>query len=126
MSKGSRRVVLVVEDDVDIRETLAEILDDEGYQVVTAGDGDEALCKLRDPSQPRPQVILLDLMMPVMSGAQFYAEKQKDPELARIPVVILSAVRRMEAKAPVDFRGEALTKPTEIPSILEAIEKHLA
>src|SRR5437764_280073 len=62
------RVVLVVDDDPGIREALADLLGEEGYRVVTAMNGVEALDKLREPSQARPCVILLDLMMPFMNG----------------------------------------------------------
>jgi CheY-like chemotaxis protein len=82
-----QRRILVVDDDASIREALAESLGDEGYRVVTATNGVEALTLLRPPGELRPCVILLDLMMPVMSGQEFYAEQQRDPALARIPIV---------------------------------------
>jgi CheY-like chemotaxis protein len=80
--------VLVVDDDLDIRDVLVELLEGEGYRVSAAGDGQQAL---REASRNPPDVILLDLMMPVMSGWQFRAAQLRDPVLARIPVVVLSA-----------------------------------
>src|SRR6185436_16404183 len=83
--------VLVVDDDADIRETIAGVLEDEGYGVAGAKNGQEALTWLRAPGSPRPQLILLELMMPVMSGPEFRAAQEADPSLHAIPVVIVSA-----------------------------------
>jgi CheY-like chemotaxis protein len=116
--------ILVVEDDADLREVLCEILSEEGYGVVTAAHGEEALRKLRDPELPRPSMILLDLMMPVMSGAEFWTEQQRDPSLATIPVLMLSADRRVNDKAPPAFTGECLPKPIEIDAMLHAVSRY--
>ena len=124
---GSRRrdhKVLVVDDDPDIRESLAEVLEDEGYQVATAVDGRDALLKLRGPGLA-PSVILLDLMMPVMSGVQFCAEKQRDPLLAPIPVVIVSADGNLKRKAE-SLGGEYIAKPVRIEQVLDVIERYCA
>ncbi len=86
------RKVLVVEDDVTIRETLVEVLADEGYEAVGASNGVEALARLEEPGT-RPCLIVLDLMMPVMDGAGFREEQLRRPDLAEIPVVVLSAQR---------------------------------
>jgi CheY-like chemotaxis protein len=117
------RVVLVVDDDPSIRETLADLLSDEGYSVVTAINGVEALDKLRAPAQVRPCVILLDLMMPLMNGQQFYAEQQRDAALASIPIVVISADRGVKQKA-ADFGGEYLAKPVRIEAVLQVIDRH--
>src|SRR5678816_1869583 len=79
----SVRKVLVVEDDEDVREVLRETLEDAGYPVICAKDGREGLELLR--AEPRPCLVLLDLMMPVLSGWQFRAQQQQDPRLARSP-----------------------------------------
>ena len=81
--------VLIVEDDADIRDTFRIILEDRGYCVATAGNGREALDELS--AIDRPCVILLDLMMPVMSGPEFLDVVKADPERQDIPVVIVSA-----------------------------------
>jgi CheY-like chemotaxis protein len=117
------RVVLVVDDDAAIRESLADLLGDEGYNVVTAMNGVDALQKLR--ARVRPCVILLDLMMPVMNGQQFYIEQQQDPELASIPVVVISADGNVRQKA-VPFGGEYLAKPVRIETVLTVVERHCA
>src|SRR5205814_8831977 len=88
--------ILVVDDDPDIRDSLREVLEDEGYDVSCVGNGREALDHLKAAS-PRPCVILLDLMMPVMDGWQFRREQKKlEPELANIPLVVITAtVKRL-------------------------------
>ncbi len=92
--------VLVVEDEPDIRDLMVAILESEGYTVRAAADGAEALAQLQLGNPPC--VILLDLMMPVMDGWTFCREKQKFPELAAIPVVVVSAVSniRITKSAP--------------------------
>jgi CheY-like chemotaxis protein len=82
--------VLLVEDDGDLRASLFELLCDEGYEIATAANGLEALEQLRGPW--RPAVIVLDLLMPVMDGWQFRTVQMADPDLNRIPVILLSAV----------------------------------
>ena len=77
--------ILVVDDDPDIRDSLREVLEDEGYGTSCVANGREALDFLR--SGKRPCVILLDLMMPVMDGWQFLEEQKRDPALAAIPVL---------------------------------------
>src|SRR5262245_59582395 len=81
-----RKSVLIIEDDPDIREALAEILEDEGYATVLAGNGREALDHLAKSEMPA--LILLDLMMPIMDGWQFRDEQRRSPSYAAIPVVV--------------------------------------
>ena len=118
------RLIFVVDDDASIREALADLLGDEGYRVVTATDGQDALDKLR-ANAGTPCVILLDLMMPGMNGAQFYAVKQRDPQLASIPVVVISADGNVRVKSQ-PFGGEFLTKPVRIETVLNVVERHCA
>ncbi len=113
--------ILVVDDDADIRDLLAQLLSDEGYEVITAADGREALARLRQ--LPRPCVILLDLMMPVMNGPQFYAEQQRDPTLATIPVVVISADGNVQAKA-ASFGGQYLCKPVRLEQVLDTVARN--
>lgn len=82
-------IILIVEDDRDIRDVLAEILAEEGYQVLAAEDGAEGLRRLAEG--PTPDLILLDLMMPRMDGYQFREEQRKNPEWSPIPLVLLTA-----------------------------------
>ncbi|WP_242344612.1 response regulator [Anaeromyxobacter terrae] len=110
----SRGAILIVEDDPDIREALAEALGCEGYDVALAENGQDALDVLHDG--PRPDVILLDLLMPVMSGWQFRQEQLADPALAGIPVVIVSA------SPPGDAHPDRyLPKPFSIDDLLSAV-----
>ena len=117
------RTVYVVDDDTAIRDSLADLLTDEGYQVRTAKNGQDALAQLRVLGQPKPCLILLDLMMPVMTGPQFYAEQQRDPELSAIPVVVISADANVQKKA-LPAGGEVLCKPIRFETVLEVVERH--
>jgi CheY-like chemotaxis protein len=115
------KTVLLVDDDEDIREALRAILEDEGFDVHVAINGKDALDSLR--SGLRPNVILLDLMMPVMSGWQFRSAQRADPVLALIPVVVLSAVHDQ----PDDLAVHAsLRKPIDIERLLEVVERAAA
>lgn len=109
--------VLLVEDNADVRDMMATALQLDGHDVRVATDGGEALRALQ--AGLRPCVILLDLMMPVMDGWTFRAELEKDPALARIPVVVISAVagdllHRIRAAAYV-------SKPVDIDQLLEIV-----
>ncbi len=109
--------ILVVEDDEFIRLMLAEALTDEGYTVLAAENGRAALDLLR-ACAILPALILLDLMMPVMSGWEFCAELEGDPALASIPVVVLSAMPRPAAQA-IGLRVEAVVaKPVDLEELL--------
>lgn len=110
------RRILLVDDDIDLCDTLADILSVSGYAVACAHDGREALLELR--SHARPALILLDIMMPVMDGWQFRAEQLADPAVAQIPVVVLTAAHHLER--PID--ADALVyKPFETRELLGII-----
>jgi len=114
----TRTTILVIDDDDDIREVLATLLDEAGFRVVTAANGREALEHLRE--DPQPDVILLDLMMPEMDGYQFRAEQQRDPALRAIPTLIVTAgtvTSRVEA-----LGAEAiLRKPVGLRRLVDTI-----
>ena len=102
--------VLIVEDDEDLREMMAQLLTLEGFQTATVANGREALEYLHQAS--KPDVILLDLMMPVMDGWEFRRQQQADPAIAPVPVIVLSALDQGRAsnleataflKKPLDF-----------------------
>ncbi|MBI2391967.1 MAG: response regulator [Deltaproteobacteria bacterium] len=118
MDGGQRRRVLVVEDDEGIREALCDLLETEGFDVVSAVHGRDALDKLKN-SGPQPDVILLDLMMPVMDGWAFRAEQQSDPALAEIPVVVITASRQADL-ATLNPRA-FLKKPIDFDELLRAL-----
>lgn len=115
--------ILVVDDDAAIREALTLVLEDEGYTVRSAANGRDALQLLRAGEAP-PQVILLDLMMPVMSGWDFRAEQQRDPALAAIPVVVLSADRSLQTKAAMVQAQGYLAKPVDISVLIDTVSRY--
>jgi CheY-like chemotaxis protein len=117
-----RGTVLVVDDDFDVRESLAEILRDEGYEVATAADGDEGLAWLG--AHAPPSLILLDWMMPRCDGAQFRARQAADARLASIPVVVLTADLRISGKAHAVGASAFLPKPVTIARLLDAVRQH--
>ncbi|MBI1875966.1 MAG: response regulator [Acidobacteria bacterium] len=112
-SKGS---VLVVDDDPDIRRLICEGLTAAGYQVVAARHGREALDHLR--ASALPDLIVLDLVMPVMDGWEFRRQQVAEPSLATIPVLILTVV-----EAPLMPTGAAayLRKPFEFPRLINIV-----
>jgi CheY-like chemotaxis protein len=113
------RFVLVVDDDQAIRETLCELLEDEGHHAVGAANGQEALDLIR--ADGRPCVILLDIMMPVMDGVAFRAQQLQDPNLRMIPVAVITAGGR---GAGASMSAEAvLPKPLRIESVLEIVDR---
>ena len=113
--------VLVVDDDRDIREVLAEVLQDEGYSVALAVNGADALRYLRSGGSPR--VILLDLMMPIMDGWRFRSEQLQDPALGRIPVIVLTADGGAKEKAATLKATEGITKPVRLDALLSAVAR---
>jgi CheY-like chemotaxis protein len=113
--------ILLVEDDSDVREILAETLKDEGFAVATAVNGLEALKVLRS-SPIRPSVILLDLMMPVLDGYGFLEERRKDPLIAAIPVAIVTAGQGVDrARAGEDTM--VIPKPIDVPRLVGVINE---
>jgi CheY-like chemotaxis protein len=112
--------ILIVEDDFDVRESLSEALRDEGYAIECAVDGEQALEYLRKGG--RPGLILLDLMMPRMSGSEFRMVQKVDPQLQHLPVVLLSADGAMEEKAKALQTDGALRKPIDLEQLLKVIE----
>ncbi|MDB4946889.1 MAG: response regulator [Labilithrix sp.] len=119
-----KRRVLVVEDDRDIRETLEEVLVAEGYTVEVASNGQEALERLR-AAEPLPNLILLDLMMPVKDGLAFREEQQRDPLLAEVPIVIMSADAHIEEKRRRMHVDAAIRKPFDIDLMLQMVAQNL-
>jgi two-component system cell cycle sensor histidine kinase/response regulator CckA len=117
----SGRSLLVVEDDADIREALDGLLSMEGFRVAGCSNGREALDWLR--ASPKPDIILLDLMMPIMDGWQFRVAQKDDPELATIPVLALSADSTAKAAA-IDAEAY-LKKPVDYDTLIATIDRLL-
>jgi CheY-like chemotaxis protein len=117
-----KRVILIIDDDREVRAALEESLGDEGYAVVSASDGDEALSRLRGMAE-KPDVLILDLMMPKLDGWQFRQQQLSDPELAGIATVVLTADQSAQ---PESIRGERVVfvrKPVHLDKLLDAIER---
>ena len=117
-------LVLIVDDDDDIREALAMVLADEGYRAEVAADGILALEHLR--THDAPDLILLDLMMPRLDGEEVLAQIRSDPRLARVPVVVLSgdvlARERLDRLRAADF----MLKPVELDHLLAVVQRHVS
>jgi CheY-like chemotaxis protein len=113
MARVRRRPsVLVVDDDEAIRQVISEVLLDEGYEVVCAENGVQALSELH--KERPPDLVLLDLMMPVMSGWEVLEELQSSDELSRIPVVVVSAMAGPGVH-------EHLSKPIDLEDLLSTV-----
>ena len=117
-------LILVVDDDRDIRDSLIETLEDHGFRATGAANGAEALDVLRR-SPERPSLILLDLMMPVMDGPGFREEQLKNPSWAEIPVVVISAYSDAEARAR-RLDVECMRKPLKIRPLIDMVRRHCA
>jgi CheY-like chemotaxis protein len=112
--------VLIVDDEPSVREVLALLFEQEGWAVRTAANGVEALEVLRGW---QPDLILLDLMMPVMDGWQFRKEQKLDPAIADIPLVVITAT----GKRPVLVdAAELVMKPLDLNRLFEAIGRYCA
>ena len=115
---GTGKVVLVVEDDESIRATLQEALESDGYAVVTAANGKECMDALR--RFPKTSVVLLDLMMPVMTGREFLDALLVDRVLGIIPVIVVSA--NADEKTAAGARAY-LKKPADLEKLLALVSK---
>ncbi len=116
---GQRRI-LIVDDDRDIRETLKELVEQEGFAAICAENGEDALTELRS-GDVLPCVILLDLTMPVMDGFAFRAAQLADPALAAVPVVVMTADGNLEDKRKRIGAVRALKKPMEVDELIDVI-----
>jgi two-component system response regulator MprA len=114
--------VLVVDDDALIRDTLAAALIDEGYMVRVAPDGRAALTAI---GNWRPDVIVLDLMMPVMDGPTFRAAQRSVGAAALIPIIVLSAAHDVHKRAAGLDAAAIFTKPFDLSTLLDAIARVL-
>ena len=114
--------VLVVDDDDDLRETICDVLSDEGIEFASAANGEEALAYLR--SAPLPSMILLDLSMPVMDGVTFREIQRADPALAGIPVVVFSAAASVAEKVRDLGVDMVLKKPLKLDQLLAIVENY--
>ncbi|MFP2961691.1 response regulator [Myxococcus sp. 1LA] len=112
--------LLIVDDELAIVEALQDILSVEGYDIVTAFNGAEGLHRMADA---RPDLVLLDLMMPVMDGREMLRRMREDPGLQGIPVVVMSAGRISDEERRSSARF--LAKPFELDVLLDTIAELL-
>jgi CheY-like chemotaxis protein len=118
-------MIVVVDDDNDVREAICEILHGEGYATTAATNGQEAIEWLRSSSE-RPELIILDLMMPVMDGWTFLSGIESDPRLKNIPVAMMSAhpsirTELMRARNANDPIRLLLPKPLHVLRLLSTV-----
>jgi CheY-like chemotaxis protein len=118
---GVRKPVLIVEDDESAREALATFLAAEGYTVIEAANGREALDRLQ---QDAVGLILLDLMMPVMDGWEFRAVQLRTPALAPIPVMVITADASARSRAMSLGVEGYMTKPIQFARLLEFVDRY--
>jgi CheY-like chemotaxis protein len=114
-------MVLLVDDDRDSCEALAEFLSLKGHTVQCATNGNEALQLLAKSHDP-PALIFLDLMMPVLDGWGFLAERAKNPLLAEVPVVVISGYPDVPQKAKEAGAVAFMRKPVEPKALLRLVE----
>jgi CheY-like chemotaxis protein len=116
------RTVLVVDDDGDIRDALCLVLEHNGYRALSAANGQEALSRLR--SDGEVDLILLDMMMPVMDGWGFRMSQPEGPAFVKIPVVVLTGDGRASSKAAAIGAVGYLKKPLDLGDLLAVVARH--
>jgi CheY-like chemotaxis protein len=114
--------VLIVEDDRAVREAAAALLEIDGLRVVEAEHGADALAALDQGL--RPKVIVLDMIMPVVDGERFLKARRVDPEVAKIPVVIFSALQKIPRALAKSNVVAILSKPVDPPRFLRVVREH--
>jgi CheY-like chemotaxis protein len=113
--------ILIVEDDAALREALSQVLSDEGYDLLSARDGLEAVNCLKKGH--RPDIILLDLSMPVVNGWEFRMFQKRDPELAHIPVILITAGGYSREEVAWLEPSALISKPLDLPRLLSTIRR---
>lgn len=119
--------VMIVEDDIDIRDALTEMLEMEGYDTFQAGNGRQALDGLELLAQrdEKPSLILLDLMMPIMDGMTFLKEIEFNyTQFREIPIVVASANLDLAANSKLDHAVEKIAKPLDIEEFYDVVRRH--
>jgi CheY-like chemotaxis protein len=119
MTQQKKHAVMVVEDDEDIRDAIVSLLEDEGLEVLSASNGNDALAQLRMRADVR--AIVLDLVMPVMNGATFRGEQLADPAIASIPIILLTGRDDFVPLATALDAAAYLQKPVTDEALLIAV-----
>jgi len=115
------RPILLVEDDADIREVVELVLSSHGYEVTTLADGEQAVARLEQG--PRPALVLLDLMLPRISGEDVLKAIRGQPSLADVPVVIVSGDSDAQQRVRALAAEGLLRKPVELDELLEVVAR---
>lgn len=124
ISRDTKATILVIDDDDATRQALVSLLASESYATIEACDGVEALALLTATKGRLPDVILLDVQMADMDGHAFRRAQSADEELARIPVLVMTAEPNFKGHAQA-FRAAVLYKPFNADALFEAIEREL-
>lgn len=115
------KTILLVDDEYDILEALAAILESDGFRVVTAGDGAEGLRVMRES---HPDLAVVDLMMPVMDGLELMRAVREDEKLKNIPIILMSALRPRWSQQEYGWRA-FLQKPFNLDALFAAVQEQL-
>lgn len=124
MTVATSGPLLLVEDDPDLRMTVAELLRDHGLEVAEAGNGLEAIAWMN--AHPNPALIVLDLMMPKMDGLQFRAVQLADPSWARVPVVLMTASTVGQSVLEATGAAAVIRKPVTADELFSVMNRVLA
>ncbi len=122
---NNKHTILIIDDIPDNLRVLGSMLDQAGYEVVVANSGPDAFEVMKFPS---PDLILLDIMMPVMDGFEVCRQLKEDPELSNIPVIFISALDKPEQKVQAFREGgvDYITKPFHVEEVLARVKTHLS
>lgn len=121
--------VLIVEDDAETREMVRQLLARQGYYVVAAEDGLEALHLLRAVRHRAPHapcLVLLDLAMPRLSGNEFRRSQLGDPTVANVPIAVMSGAADLEARAEAMGAVACIAKPLNVDVLVEVVRRYCA
>jgi CheY-like chemotaxis protein len=114
--------ILIVEDDQDIRESLAQLLTEEGYGVLLACNGQEALDVLQSTENNLPGLILLDLMMPIKDGYEFRMEQKRHQKFGHIPAVVMTAASYLKGTEKLLDIPRVIRKPIDLDDLLQTVQ----
>lgn len=115
--------ILVIDDDKEIRESLMDVLTDEGYTVICKENGREGLNYLKG-NHPLPRLVFLDLMMPILDGQEFRKEQMSNPAIAHIPTILFSANGQLDKRAIDIGMTDFLKKPIDLDDLLLIAAKY--
>jgi len=118
----AKKKILVVDDEPNVVKVVASRLEANGYEVITANDGEEGLVKLKSEGA---DLIILDVMMPKMDGYTFVKKIRADDSISKVPVIILTAKEKMKDLFEIEGIKDYIIKPFEAKELLEKVNKYL-